>query len=105
MAATATDVHENNLVEFDNLAAGTYTIIITDASGCEYSGVNDGGKLDINVEITQTPAIVVSLTDFAMTEGATTGTANLTITGGLVAGTNYSYRIKYINNTNVFTRL
>lgn len=57
----------------NNLAAGTYTVNVTDASGCTSQGT---------VQITAPPAMVLTMSSNPASCSATNGTASVAVTGG-----------------------
>lgn len=69
-----------NVPDLENLAAGTYSIIVTDANGLEIS---------TEVEITQPDELILTLTSSPETNGGINGSVTIeTLTGG-TAGFNY----------------
>lgn len=82
---------------YSGLAAGTYTVIVKDANGCQYT---------TSVTIGNTPGpTAVSLTSTAAACGASTGTATIgAVTGGTAPYT-YSFNGGPFNSTTNYTSL
>lgn len=80
----------------NNLPAGTYTVIVTDANGCTIPDV---------VTISEPPAIVLTPSQTnLLCSGGTNGSATVTPTGG-TPGYNYSWNTVPVQNTQTANNL
>jgi len=78
-----------------NLTAGTYTVLVTDRKGCLISAV---------VTITQPTALNLTMTTTNTACGASTGTANVAVTGGTGPHT-YAWSTTPVNTTSGLSNL